>query len=82
MLTDPVRIADAINNPKFHAGDLVVLIEGPHKYERGTFMRLKDDVEWATIKETDGAISSHPVAWMLADRELLSYTSLTGREKG
>lgn len=81
MLTDPIRIADAIDNPKFHAGDLVVLVEGPHKYERGTFMRLKDDVEWAAIKETNGAISSHPVAWMLADRGLLSYTSLTGREK-
>jgi hypothetical protein len=40
MLTDRIRIADAIDNPKFHAGDLVVLVEGPHKYERGTFMRL------------------------------------------
>jgi hypothetical protein len=82
MLTDPIRIADLINNPKFRAGDQVVLIEGPHKYERGTFMRLKDDVEWAAIKETNGAIGSHPVAWMLADRGVLSYTSLTGREKG
>ena len=29
MLSDPIRIADAINNPKFHAVDEVVLAEGP-----------------------------------------------------
>jgi hypothetical protein len=64
MLSDPIRIADAINNPSFHAGDQVVLAEGPHKYVRGIFLRLKNDVEWAAIKEANGAISSHPVEWM------------------
>jgi hypothetical protein len=64
MFSDPIRIADAINNPRFHAGDEVVLAEGPHKYVRGTFLRLRDDVEWAEIQEPNGTISKHPVEWM------------------
>jgi hypothetical protein len=56
MLSDPIRIADAINNPKFHAGDEVILAEGPHKYLRGVFLTLKEDVEWAAIKEANAAI--------------------------
>lgn len=64
MLSDPVRIADAINNPKFHAGDAVVMAEGPHKYVHGIFIALKTDVEWASIKESNGTTSSHPVEWM------------------
>jgi hypothetical protein len=82
MLSDPMRIGDAINNPTFHAGDEVVLAEGPHKYVHGTFVRLKDDVEWAAIKQANGAVSSHPVEWMRSYRGPLSYMSLTGREKG
>jgi hypothetical protein len=74
--------AEAINDPKFHADDQVVLIEASDEYERGTFVRLKDDVKWAAIEETSAEISSHPVTCMLANRKLLSYTSLTGREKG
>ena len=64
MLNDPIRIADAINNPKFHPGDEVVLAEGPHMYVHGRFLRLKDDVEWAAIEEANGTVSSHPVEWM------------------
>ena len=75
MLSDPIRIADAINNPMFHAGDEVVLTEGPHKYVHGIFLRLKDDVEWAVIKEANGAVSSHPVEWMCSYRGPLSYIS-------
>jgi hypothetical protein len=64
MFSDPIRTADAINNPKFHAGDEVVLSDGPHRFVHGTFLELKDDVEWVSIKETSGTISSHPVEWM------------------
>jgi hypothetical protein len=64
MFSDPIRIADAIKNPKFHAGDEVVLADGPHKFVHGTFLGLKDDVEWASIKESSGAVNSHPVEWM------------------
>ena len=81
MLSDPIRIADAINNPRFHPGDEVVLAEGPHKYVHGIFLGLKDDVEWAAIKETNGAVNSHPVEWMRSYQGPLSYTSLTGRKK-
>jgi hypothetical protein len=81
MLSDPIRIADAIDNPRFHPGDEVVLSEGPHKYVHGTFLRLKEDVEWAAIKEANGAISSHPVEWMSTYTGPLSYSSAEGRKK-
>ena len=64
MLSNPIRIADAINNLEFHEGDDIALAEGPNKYIRGVFLTLKDDVEWAAIKEPNGAVTSHPVAWM------------------
>lgn len=64
MFSDPARIADAIENPRFRAGDQVVLAEGPHKFVSGTFLHLKDDVEWAAIEQSDGQIWSHPVEWM------------------
>src|SRR4051794_23710538 len=78
MLSDPVRIADAINNATFVAGDEVVLSQGPHKYKQGIYLGLKDDVEWAAIEESNGTVSSHPVEWMSRYREPLSYYSLTG----
>jgi hypothetical protein len=61
MLSDPIRIADAISNFKFHAGNELILAEGPHKYVRGVFLTLKEDVEWAAIKEASGAVNSHPL---------------------
>ena len=69
MFSDPNRIAEAIDNPKFHPGDHVVLAEGPHKYTRGTFLNLKEDVEWAAIRELNGAVNSHPVEWLRSDGE-------------
>jgi hypothetical protein len=69
MFSDPNRIAEAIDNPKFHPGDHVVLAEGPHKYTRGTFLSLKEDVEWAAIRESNGAVKSHPVEWLRSDGE-------------
>jgi hypothetical protein len=67
MFSDPIRIADAINNPKFHPGEAVVLAEGPHKYVHGIFLGLQEDVEWGAIQESNGAVSSHPVEWMRSD---------------
>jgi hypothetical protein len=69
MFSDSARIADAINNPKFHPGDRVILAEGPHKYTSGTFLSLRDDVEWANVRESDGTLSMHPVEWMRSDVE-------------
>jgi hypothetical protein len=81
MLRDPIRVADAINNPKFHAGDEVVLAEGPHKYVHGIFLGLKEDVEWAAVKEASGAVNSHPVEWMSRYPGTGSYTSSDGKGK-
>jgi hypothetical protein len=66
MFSDPLRIADAINNPKFRAGNKIMLDHGPRRYMSGVFVKLNDDVEYATVQESDGAISSHPVEWMIA----------------
>lgn len=63
-LSHEIRIADAISNSKFHAGNEVILDRGPYKYLRGVFLTLKDDVAWAAIKEGNGAVTSHPVEWM------------------
>lgn len=78
---DRIQAGNATNEPKFHVGENIILAKGPHKDVLGTFLRLEDEVEWAAIKEADGAVSCHPVAWMRNHRGLLSYTSLTGRQK-
>jgi hypothetical protein len=81
LQSDPIRIAEAIKNFTFHAGDDVILAEGPNRYVRGKFLRLKDDVKWAAIEEPTGAISSHPVQWMrsYAERQL---PTLDGEDSG
>jgi hypothetical protein len=79
MLSNPIQIAEAINHPKFHQGDEVILAEGPHKYMRGIFVSLKEDVEWASVREANGAINSHPVEWMSSYRGPSSYNTFSGR---
>lgn len=81
MFNDPIRIADAINNPKFHPGEAVVLAEGPHKYVRGTFLRLQEDVAWGAIQESNGVVNSHPVEWMQSDQGPGSALSAPKQEK-
>lgn len=51
-------------NPVFHEGDEVVLVEGTYQGTLGVFVRLTDDVGWADIKERNGAVRRHPVAWL------------------
>jgi hypothetical protein len=48
----------------FREGDKVVLAEGTYQGTPGVFLRLRPDTQWADITEPDGAIHSHPVAWM------------------
>ena len=50
--------------PTFHEGDEVVLVEGTYQGTLGTFVRLRNDVAWADIAECNGAVRSHPVAWL------------------
>ena len=80
MLTDPVQIADAINNPKFRIGDDVILVDGTNKYVRGKFLKLNHDVEWAAIEEGNGRISSHPVEWMRSYTESEPFSPTSTRK--
>jgi hypothetical protein len=50
--------------PMFHEGDEVILLEGTYQGTLGVFVRLRDDVHWADITERNGAVRSHPVAWL------------------
>ena len=50
--------------PTFHEGDEVVLVEGTYQGTLGIFVRLRNDVAWAGIAERNGAVRSHPVAWL------------------
>jgi hypothetical protein len=49
---------------KFQEGDEVVLAQGTYPGRHGVFLRLKKDVNWADILESNGEISSHPVIWL------------------
>jgi hypothetical protein len=50
--------------PVFQEGDEVVLAKGTYQGTLGVFVRLRDDVGWADITERNGAVRSHPVAWL------------------
>jgi len=50
--------------PTFHEGDEVVLVEGTYQGTLGIFVRLRNDAAWADIAERNGAVRSHPVAWL------------------
>jgi hypothetical protein len=45
MLSDPILVAQLIKYPRFRAGDRIVLVDGPDKFVRGTFLHGNDHVE-------------------------------------
>ena len=49
---------------EFKAGENVVLTEGPHPGTAGVFIQLRPDTSWAEIRERNGVVRSHPVAWL------------------
>jgi len=51
-------------DPAFHEGDEVVLAHGTYPGTLGVFLRRKDDVNWADIRERNGVVRSHPVIWL------------------
>ena len=51
--------------PTFREGDEVVLAQGSYQGTLGVFLRLKEDVNWADIREFNGDVRSHPVIWLL-----------------
>jgi len=50
--------------PAFREGDEIVLAGGSNQGTLGIFLRLKEDTNWADIRERNGAIRSHPVIWL------------------
>jgi hypothetical protein len=48
----------------FREGDEVVLANGTYQGTMGVFLRLREDVKWADIKERNGSVRSHPVLWL------------------
>jgi hypothetical protein len=48
----------------FRAGDDVVLAEGTYQGTDGVFLGFREDANWANIRERDGSVRSHPVAWL------------------
>jgi hypothetical protein len=48
----------------FRRGDKVVLTRGTYPGTQGIFLRFREDASWADIRERDGSIRSHPVAWL------------------
>lgn len=58
-----------MTNPKmatsvFRAGDRVVLAKGSYEGTPGVFLNLRQDPNWADIREPNGSIRSHPVVWL------------------
>jgi hypothetical protein len=53
-----------VDNHRFVEGDAVVLAHGTYQGATGTFLRLNADVNWAGIRERNGTVRSHPVAWL------------------
>jgi hypothetical protein len=50
--------------PEFREGDEVVLAEGSYQGTPGVFLHLKEDPNWADIRERNGSVRSHPMAWL------------------
>ena len=48
----------------FQEGDEVVLAGGTYPGTLGVFLRLKEDANWADIRERNGEIRSHPLIWL------------------
>jgi hypothetical protein len=50
--------------PAFREGEEVVLANGTYQGTLGVFLRLREDANWADIKERNGVIRSYPVIWL------------------
>lgn len=49
----------------FIQGEQVMLRDGTYQGTHGVFLQLKQDSNWADIREPNGTIRSHPVAWLV-----------------
>lgn len=48
----------------FQKGDEVVLALGTYPGTLGVFLGLREDANWADIRQRNGEIRSHPVLWL------------------
>ncbi len=48
----------------FAKGESVYLAEGTYQGTRGTFLKLRPDINWAEIQEQGGLVRCHPVIWL------------------
>ena len=48
----------------FREGEEVVLADGTYRGTLGIFLHLREDANWADIRERNGVIRSHPVIWL------------------
>jgi len=55
---------DRIDGNAFREGDEVVLDQGSYQGTPGVFVGFQKDINWANIRERDGSLRSHPVAWL------------------
>lgn len=47
-------------------GDRVILVEGPYQGTPGVLLKLKEDANWAEVREWDNRVRCHPVIWLRA----------------
>jgi hypothetical protein len=52
------------SRPGFRAGDEVFLASGTYQGTAGVFLGFHKDANWANIRERNGSVRSHPVAWL------------------
>lgn len=57
-------MTSAAPGPAFREGEEVVLADGTYRGTLGVFLHLRDDANWADIRERNGVIRSHPVVWL------------------
>lgn len=55
---------DILQVPAFLAGDHVVLTRGGNAGTPGIFLNLREDANWADIRERDGKVKMHPMEWL------------------
>jgi hypothetical protein len=68
--------------PVFCEGDEVVLAEGTYQGTLGRFLRLRDDVNWADIAESNGRTRCHPVVWLAHRSEPVQEEAVRGTGSG
>lgn len=60
-----ITMKSTYKGPAFTAGDEVIMVRGSYQGTPGVFLHLNVDLNWADIRERNGAIRNHPLAWMV-----------------